>query len=387
MLLSIGNFCLFTILAAYLLINTGYAQNEFDGEIRAGEQARGAEEEQHEGEGGIELSMARQAEAGIVTAIIESRPVSEEMPAPGEVVINAYQSSQVTPRINAQITARHVRLGNIVKQDQPLVTLSSVEMADAQGNLIVTGQEWNRVRNLGREVVSGSRFTEAQVAYQQAQARVRAFGMSAQQVQALIQQNDVTRANGEFDLVAPQDGTVISDNFVVGEVVEPGRVLFELTDESIVWVETSLSPRQAQTIQTGTPAYVQAANDWLPGKVIQSHHMLNEATRTLSVRIEVENPDEQLHPGMFVNTRIQGSNMMEGMMVPEEAVLRSPDGDWVVFTEEERGYFKPVEVKVNRTFGGLSAIEGIPSGTRVVVEGAFFVQSELAKSGFEIHNH
>lgn len=386
MLLCIRNSLLIIFLSCYPLFNSSYAQDEHGDEAHAGE-THDAEGEEHQEEGGVELNAAQQAEAGIVTAIIEPRPVSEEILAPGEVVVNTYQSSQVTPRINAQITVRHVRLGNTVKQGQPLVTLSSVEMAEAQGNLIVTNLEWGRVRNLGREVVSGSRYAEAQVAYQQAQARVLAFGMNAQQIQTLVQQNDVSKANGEFDLVAPQDGTVISDNFVVGEVVEPGRVLFELTDESIVWVETHLTPQQAQIIKVGAPAYVQTGGNWLPGKVIQSHHTLNETTRTLSVRIEVENTDEQLHPGMFVNTRIQGSDMVEGLIVPENAVLRGPDGDWVIFVEEEPGHFKPVEVEVNRTFDGLSEITGIPAGTRVVVEGAFFVQSELAKSGFEVHNH
>ena len=59
------------------------------------------------------------------------------MRVPGEVVINAYRSARVTTRITAQVVARHVTLGNHVEPGQPLVTLSSVEMAEAQGMLIV----------------------------------------------------------------------------------------------------------------------------------------------------------------------------------------------------------------------------------------------------------
>jgi hypothetical protein len=61
----------------------------------------------------------------------------------------------------------------------------------------------------------------------------------------------------------------------------------------------------------------------------------------------------------------------------------------VVFVESEnkQGEFKPVEVETLRTIEDYTVIKGLPEGTRIVTEGAFFVQSELAKSGFSVHNH
>ncbi|HEB83230.1 MAG TPA: efflux RND transporter periplasmic adaptor subunit, partial [Gammaproteobacteria bacterium] len=60
---------------------------------------------------------------------------------------------------------------------------------------------------------------------------------------------------------------------------------------------------------------------------------------------------------------------------------------WMIFVEHEPGEFEPKEVELLRTVGDVSVIDGIEEGTRVVTKGAFFVQSELAKSGFEVHNH
>ena len=137
----------------------------------------------------------------------------------------------------------------------------------------------------------------------------------------------------------------------------------------------------------GTSAQVRVGANWLQGKVIQSHHVLDETTRTLAVRIELPNPDERLHPGLFVEARIQGGGVVEALAVPEDALLRSPDGDWEVFVEDEPGRFKSVEVELIGIVKGLAMIEGVTPGTRVVVEGAFFVQSEFAKSGFEVHAH
>jgi hypothetical protein len=68
-------------------------------------------------------------------------------------------------------------------------------------------------------------------------------------------------------------------------------------------------------------------------------------------------------------------------------VLRAADGDWQVFVEAAPGRFEPKEVDIVNTFGKKIVISGIEPGSRVVSEGAFFVQSEIAKSGFEVHNH
>jgi len=85
--------------------------------------------------------------------------------------------------------------------------------------------------------------------------------------------------------------------------------------------------------------------------------------------------------------RIAGSDIEPALAVPAESVLRSTDGDWVVFVEYEAGVYKAVEVEVLRTVAGRAVIGGVQPGTRVVTRGAFFLQSELAKAGFDIHNH
>lgn len=99
-------------------------------------------------------------------------------------------------RITAQVVRRHARLGDHVKQDQPLVTLSSVEMAEAQGILLETEAELRRVEKLGREMVSDKRFVAAQVAYQHAYAKARAYGMTEKQIDVLVKAGDAAKATG-----------------------------------------------------------------------------------------------------------------------------------------------------------------------------------------------
>ncbi len=357
----------------------------------AAEETGGAEHADahgHEAGNRVHLNDEQRRLAGIVVETLALKPVPAEIDAPGEIRLNAYASSQVTPRIAAQVTERHARLGDRVSSGQALVTLSSVEMAAAQGELLVTAKEWQRVRKLGRKVVSGKRYLQARIAYQQAKGRLLAYGLSASQIKQLVASNDISRANGRFTLLSPQNGTVIRDDFIIGQMVEPGELLFELTDESTLWVAVRVKPEFISRVTIGAAARVRVDNRWIDAKVIQIHHALDEGTRTLAVRLEIPNPDDRLHPGQFVEARIQTEGLEESALtVPLDAVLRSPDGDWQVFIEEEPGEFVPREVELLRQLPGRVVIAGLKPGTRVVARGAFFVQSELAKSGFEVHNH
>jgi len=338
--------------------------------------------------GGVHLSPEQVKTAGIKVSRLVPRNIAGTFTAPGEVMLNDYRTVKITPRIAAQIIERHTRLGDNVEQGQPLVTLSSVEMAQAEGELLVADREWRRVKSLGRKVVSERRYTEARVSRDQASAKVHAYGMSHEEINKLLDEKSKITADGTFSLIATLKGRVLMDDFVVGERVNPGRELMLIADESIMWVEARVRPADAARISSGNPATIQVGNRIFPATVSQIHHTLDETTRTLAVRLDVENDDDQLHPGMFVNVRIQTSATRQVLSVPESAVLRSPDGDWQVLVEQdEPGKFKAVEIELEYVSDGKAVISGIEPGTPVVTQGAFFVQSELAKSGFKIDNH
>ncbi len=358
-----------------------------DDEGSDGHGSHGGHEEHGEASSDAELSDAQRRMAGIETLVVRYRTLSETISAPGEVALNAYRTSKLTPRIPAQVMKRHARLGDHVKKGQPLVTLSSVEMAEAQGALMEADVERRRVEKLGRQVVSEKRFVTAQIAYQQAYAKVRAYGMTAPQILQLLKRGDATKATGEFALLATQSGTVMNDDFITGEIIEPGHVLFVISDEHLLWVKARLTPEAAANVAIGAPARIKVGTRWLNGKVIQSRHELDEATRTLAVRVEVPNPDDSLHPGQFVTVVIESKEKKQGIAVPLAAVLRAPDGDWQVFVETAPGRFEPKEVEILATIADQMLIHGIEAGATIISKGAFFVQSEIAKSGFSVHNH
>lgn len=339
-------------------------------------------EEGHDEEGkALIFSTQERDAAGISVEEVSVQSLNETLRVPAEVMINAYQTARVTPRIQAQIVERHVQLGDHTVVGERLVTLSSVAMAEAQGELIVADREWDRVSSLGRKAVGESRFIAAKVARQQAFAKVLAFGMQEQQAKDLLKSGNAANAIGEFDLLSPIAGTVLNDNFITGELIEPGRVLFEISDESVLWVEARISPNYLSGIEIGTPAQVSVnGTDWIDGSVIQLHHKLNETTRTQAVRIAVDNVADQLHPGQFAEAEIKTGPGTPGLAVPNSA-LTLMKGLPVVFKLEDGKEFHPEPVDIGPVFGDWTLVkDGLEAGDVIAIQGVFHLKSLLLKS-------
>ena len=357
----------------------------------------GAHEETHddhadhgeEAEGGVvELSAESIQAADIHVTALKSELLPEFISAPGEIQLDQYRSAEVTPLIDAVVVKRHARLGDEVKAGQPLITLTSIEVAAAQGELRIVANEWQRVRRMGRGVVSAKHYVRARVAYEQGRLKLSAYGLDNKQINAVVARR-MKVALGQFQLNAPMSGTVLRDEFRVGQRIKAGHSLFLIADERRVWVEASLSPLQARHVEIGVTAQVKIGGHWHEGRVIQKHHLLNEQTRTIRVRIEVQPHVEYHHTGEFVQVTIatRVDNAEPTLAVPESALVQDDEGNWTVFVELEPGHFKQTRIRRGTTRGKKISISGIAEGTPVVTEGAFYLGAELAKSGFEIHSH
>lgn len=339
-----------------------------------------AEEENEESIDISELTQQQRQEMGIRISPIKNEQLTGRLIAPGEVRMNDYKSSQIATRISAQIITRHAKMGDTVTTGQRLLTLSSVEMAEAQGQLFIADREWQRVRKLGRKVVSEQRYIKAQVTRQQAYAKVLAYGMTQSQANSLLKKNNASNATGTFDLLSAQDGLVISDQFIVGQVVESGQLLMEISDESVLWVETQINPDDVNQIKVGTLAEIYLSKTtMLKGSVIQMHHRMDETTRTLSVRIEVNNKQGLLHPGQFVKTALQISSGHSVVAVPTSSVLLL-QGNTIVFQLKENKLNSQL-VEIGEARGDWTEIKaGLEVNDEVVTKGMFLLKSLMLKS-------
>lgn len=377
---------LITIFTALFLAGSAISFAQELSHEEHGPEEQGQEEHEHEESGAVHLAEQQMKMADVVVQPVTVQRAALAIEAPGEVVLDSYATAQIAPRISAQIINRHKQLGDHVKPGEPLVSLSSVEVAEAQGDFIVANREWARVQTLGKKTVSEKRYIEAQVKQKLTRSKLHAFGMTDSQIKQLATSGG--KADGEVDLLSPMAGVVIRDEFVLGEVADAGRVLMTITDESKRWVNARVTADEAHRIHANSVATV-TTNDGttLHGKVTQLSHTFDETTRTRVVRVAVKNPGDILHPGQFVTVSLQGDEALSGLVVPDSALQRGPDGDWVVFVEKEPNEFEPKEVELIQNLAGKAVIEGLNPGDKVVTNGVFFLMSERNKSGFDVHNH
>jgi cobalt-zinc-cadmium efflux system membrane fusion protein len=358
----------------------GKEPNSDDGHGHGSEKAS---EEEHEE--GISFSPEKMALANIKVSTLVPRIFAKSVYAPGEIKANGYTSYIVSPRTESVVISRHAILGEHVTKGQALVTLFSESMAEAQAKYRLAFSEWQRTKKLGLGTVSESRLLASETDYISAYGRLTAFGLTKAAIEDIVKNNSSNL--GEYTLVAQRAGAVLSDDFSQGQRVAPGDKIMVLANEENLWVEARVSPNKKLNLPVGTLAKIEFAGQVHFAKVIQEAHTIDPATRTRIVRLSVENTDDSLHSGMFVNVNFQFNTQSPVMAVPETALMRGADGDWTVFVEDHPGEFAAVEVELGQPLGNYRQIIGIAPNTRVVTTGAFFVASEIAKGGFDPHNH
>ncbi|WP_299179313.1 efflux RND transporter periplasmic adaptor subunit [uncultured Neptuniibacter sp.] len=353
-----------------------------DGHAHGSKDEHGHEEE----EGTVHLNAKQQAMIDLKTTKLKPVLLADSRIVPGEVVINRYNSSIVSPQADVRVIQRHVMLGDHVVKGQPLVTLFSDELADRFSDLKNDAKEWEIVRKLGKSLAGKNRYSQAQTNFQQSLTKVSAFGLSNSEIQnQLIQPSK--NPLGQFVLKAPHAGVVQQDDFLIGQQISSSDPLFTLVDETTVWVEAQLPPNLPLNLSKGTPISLTVGAEAYQGELLQFAHSLDEVTRTRMARISVNNQEHRLHPGQFAQVVMPLDKHTWQLYLPEAAFTRTPDGDWGVFIEQSPGEYKLEEIEVIRETGEGRVIKGLPLGSTVVTSGTFFLASEQAKAGFDIHNH
>ena len=352
------------------------------------EEGHGHEEESdggHEEATTASINTKQKELAGIEVATLKSKRVDYEIYAPGELLTNGYTSYHVSPRVASVVLRRHVELGEHITKGQPLVTLFSETVAQAQADYRKAFPEWERISGLGRSVVGDQRFNTAKANIEAARATLLAYGLNDDDIGALKASG--MGSLGEYTLRARVDGAVLTDEFEQGQRVEAGQPLVTLANESELWVEAHLPANSDIVLKQGAEAEVRIAGRVAVATVSQEAHTIDAVTRTRIVRLELDNPEDRFHPGMFADVYFLFKTTEPVLAVPESALMRGADGDWTVYVEEAEGEYEPVEVELGRSIGGLREISGLTAGQRIVSRGAFFVASEIAKGGFDPHNH
>ena len=200
------------------------------------------------------------------------------------------------------------------------------------------------------------------------------LGMSSQQIKDLIRSKEITQ---EIILNAPATSFVLARNVTPGQKFITGEELYRLADLSRVWILADLFKNEAKYVRPGEKVKVTLAgqDETYMATVSEILPQFDPATLTIKVRLEVDNPEFALRPGMFVDVEFP-INMPPTVNVPVDAIMDSGLKK-TVFVDRDNGFFEPRRVKTGWRLGErVEIIEGLEPGERIVVSGNFLIDSE-----------
>jgi len=179
-------------------------------------------------------------------------------------------------------------------------------------------------------------------------------------------------------LRSPITGTVVEKLISPGELLTAGTTpCFTVANLSRVWVMTQIFGSDLAAVKVGDPAEVETgiATNEFSGTVDNISALVNPDTRSVLVRVVVQNPGDFLKKQMYVSVKIQSRQESTGLLVPVSAILRDDENLPFVYIAQTDGSFARRQVSLGyRTGDQYDITDGLQAGDRIVVEGAVFVQ-------------
>lgn len=359
---------------------------------------------------------------GLTTTEVVRKPITEEVPAHGIVDFDRKLVTRISSRVDGTVWRVEKHLGDIVRKGDILAIIESVKIGDAKAEFLSSlavlesrREQRERLQEL-TDVVSLRAYREALLSEREAVVRLRNaeqtlinFGLPLQYrdylplddqerfqrlhflglPESLTADWDPARTTSNLaPLIAPFDGQVISRDVSMGEVVQTDDILFELADNSRMWLLLDVYKEDAGRLAIGQPLRftadgadrpIDARIDWISTEV-------DEQTRTVQVRAQVDNPvvsrapngaeQRLLRANTFGTARICVREHAEAAVVPRECLQWDHDG-YVVFVQTSERRFRMVRVERGIAHDGEVEIVGeVKPGAMVVRYGSHLLKSK-----------
>jgi cobalt-zinc-cadmium efflux system membrane fusion protein len=282
-------------------------------------------------------------------------------------------------------------LGDHVKKGDALAAVDSPDFAaaiSAYHKAIATAQTNRRLADLDKDLlqhngVAQKEATQAETDAVNAEADRDAalqalVGLSvpAETIKQIQDGKNVTHAEGFIR--SPIAGTVVEKLITPGELLQAGTTpSFTVANLSKMWVMAQIFGSDLASVSVGDSAQVSGGIDSkiLPGKVDNISALVDPDTRSVAVRVVIDNPGDILKKQMYVRVRIQAQQTSSGLLVPVSAVVRDDENLPFVYLVEADGSFARQHVTLGvRADDQYDIDEGLKAGDQIVVDGALFVQ-------------
>jgi len=320
----------------------------------------------------FKISPEKQQLIGVQYSTVEYQTISKSLRAVGKVAFDETKITRINPKIEGWIEKVYVDFtGKLVKKGQPLLSIYSPDLVSTQEEYLLAIK--------GRRQLEPSPFPEAvnfsESLVRSARRRLELWDITDQQINELEKRGTASRA---MTLYAPASGFVTTRNAFPRQRVLPETELYTLADLSTVWIIADVYEFEAADIKLGQPATVTISSypgREFKGKITYIFPQVDNATRTLKVRVELANKNFALKPDMYADVVL---NISYGnrLVVPQEAVMDS-GSEQLVYVSLKDGYFEPRKLQLGaKVDNKFIVLAGLTAGERVVTAGNFLIDSE-----------
>jgi membrane fusion protein, heavy metal efflux system len=341
----------------------------------------------------LELSASQLSAVKIEPAGTYMFPVEEE--AVGSISFADDLAVQVFPSYQGKIIESLAQLGDKVQKGQPLYTIESPDLIQAESTLIgaaatldLTAKELARATELRKTNGVSERELEqatsdeqtAEGALKAARDAVRVFGKTDAEIDQIVQSRRIDPA---LVVRSPISGQITSFDAPVGLFVQPGNppAPYTVADVFIKWMLADVVESQIPLFRVGDPVRVKVMaypDHEFEGKVSKVYASVDPNTHRATIRSEIRDPRDQLRPGMLANFVIRVRKPVESVAIPESGVVREGDGTMTAWVTTDRRHFSQRILWVGlRANGEAQILQGLQRGELVVTDGAIFLSNML----------
>ena len=357
----------------------------------------------------VELNEAQYNASEIALGTFTPKNLSEVINANGYTKLPPQNQADVSVFVSGIVKSIAIIEGQKVKKGQLIATVESPEFTRMQeqyltskSNLEFLKLEYERQRILSEEEVNSKKiFQKTKSEYEIEKSR---FNSLKHQLQTL-NINTGAAPSSTVPVLAPISGFITEVNIKIGSNVEAGKPLLSIVDNSQLHVDLLVYEKDLHKVRTGQNVrfvLTNQDNSEISGKIFSVGKAFENETKSVAVHADISNDKQQLIPGMYVNALIDvGANTVNAL--PLEAVVKAEGREFVFVlekidqeTDSEKKKFKTyhfqrIEVKTGTAqlgFVQTTLLQNIAPEAKLVLKGAYYIQSHLLKSeGGGGHEH